>query len=180
MQVISQIEPLKEILRSIRTDGRSIGFVPTMGALHAGHLSLIQTSIKDNSITVASVYVNPTQFNDMLDLKNYPRDIERDKEMLSSVGCDIVFVPSDSEMYPSPDVRAFDFGSMGEVMEGVHRPGHFNGVAQIVSKLFDIVEPDTAYFGQKDFQQLAIIRKLASDFNYNIKIVGCAIVRDRY
>jgi len=149
-----------------------------MGALHQGHLSLLGISSGNNDMVVASIYVNPAQFNDPNDLKNYPRDTEKDLRMLESTGCSIVFLPDDDEMYPEPDTRVFEFGEMGQIMEGKQRPGHFNGVAQIVTKLFDIVQPHRAYFGQKDFQQLAIIRKLVSDLDYPIEIVPCPIVRE--
>lgn len=179
MQVINQISQLKKLLDSGRQEGKSIGFVPTMGALHQGHLSLVKESVKNNPITVVSIFVNPSQFNDKSDLRNYPRDLKKDLQLLGKTSCDIIFAPSDSEMYPEKDTRTFEFGKMGSVMEGEHRPGHFNGVAQIVSKLFDAVEPNKAYFGQKDFQQLAIIRKMVSDYKYPIQIVGCPIVREK-
>jgi pantoate--beta-alanine ligase len=179
MQIIYQISVLKESLQPFRKMGSSIGFVPTMGALHEGHLSLMRACVKSNDCAVASIYVNPTQFNDKNDLRNYPRNPERDCEMLRQAGCNIVFIPGDDEMYPIPDNRIFDFGFMGNVMEGKHRPGHFNGVAQIVTKLFDAVSPDNAYFGQKDFQQLAIVRKLVADMNYAINVVACPIVREK-
>lgn len=178
MHIIKNISDLKKALLPFREKGASIGFVPTMGALHKGHLSLIQECISTDDISVASIYVNPTQFNDREDLQRYPRDLGRDCETLRKEHCDFVFAPSDAEMYPQPDNRIFNFGAMGTIMEGIHRPGHFNGVAQIVTRLFDIVEPGRAYFGQKDFQQLAIIRKLVSDMNYTIHIVACPIIRE--
>lgn len=177
MQIESKISAIQNILDKKRSEG-SIGFVPTMGALHNGHLSLIKESVKENSYTVASVFVNPTQFNDKSDLDRYPRDLDKDCEMLESAGCDLVFAPDAQEMYPEPDNRSFDFGLLETVMEGKHRPGHFNGVGQVVSKFFDYVKPDKAYFGLKDFQQLAIIKKLVSDFNYPVEIVSCAIIRE--
>lgn len=157
---------------------KKIGFVPTMGALHQGHISLVKESLKNNDITVVSIFVNPTQFNDKGDFEKYPRTIEKDSELLGSVGVDIVFVPSDKEIYPEPDTRQFDFGLLDKVMEGEHRPGHFNGVAQIVSRLFDIVKPNNAYFGEKDFQQLAIIRAMVKQMNLPVTIVGMPIVRE--
>jgi len=178
MQIIDNIRDLRCTLEPFVTGTKKIGFVPTMGALHAGHISLIENSIKYCEITVASIYVNPTQFNDKNDLKNYPRNLESDCKMLENAGCNIVFTPLDAEMYPTPDNRVFDFGSMANVMEGKHRPGHFNGVGQIVTKLFDAVKPDFAFFGQKDFQQLAIIRKLVKDFNYPLEIIACPIIRE--
>lgn len=156
----------------------SVGFVPTMGALHRGHISLVEKAKKENGLVVVSIFVNPTQFNDPGDLQRYPRNFEADLKLLEPTGCDFVFAPEVNEIYPEPDTRVFDFGRMGEVMEGKFRPGHFNGVAQVVSKLFDIVNPDKAYFGQKDFQQLAIIKKLAKDFYPSIVIVPCPIVRE--
>jgi pantoate--beta-alanine ligase len=178
MQIISNIYDLRLALAPYKTGLQKIGFVPTMGALHSGHLSLVAKSLSKDSVTVASIYVNPTQFNDKNDLKKYPRDLEGDCEMLENAGCQIVFTPTDEEMYPEPDNRVFDFGLMGSVMEGKHRPGHFNGVAQIVTKLFDAVQPDNAYFGQKDFQQLSIIRKLVKDLRYQINIEACPIIRE--
>lgn len=161
-----------------REKGAILGFVPTMGALHAGHLSLMQKCVSSDDVSIASIYVNPTQFNDKNDLQRYPRNLDHDCEMLREEGCSFVFTPTDREMYPEPDRRIFDFGIMGEIMEGKHRPGHFNGVAQIVTRLFEAVEPDNAYFGQKDFQQLAIIRKLVNDLHYKINIVECPIIRE--
>jgi len=178
MQKIKHIPELNRLLGQYRDQGAKIGFVPTMGALHQGHLSLISACVKSNDINVASIYVNPTQFNDKNDLKNYPRNPEKDLKLLESAGCNVIFIPDDDEMYPEKDLRKFDFGLMGEIMEGKMRPGHFNGVAQIVTKLFDAVKPHRAYFGQKDFQQLAIIRKLVNDFHYPIEIIACPIIRE--
>ena len=178
MHIFKHISDLKKALLPFREKGAHIGFVPTMGALHKGHLSLIHECVSTDDVSVASIYVNPTQFNNREDLQRYPRDLGRDCEMLRNAHCDFVFVPSDAEMYPEPDTRVFDFGTMGMIMEGIYRPGHFNGVAQIVTRLFDIVEPGRAYFGQKDFQQLAIIRKLVSNLNYTIDIVACPIIRE--
>ena len=149
-----------------------------MGALHDGHLSLLKQCHAENNISVVSIYVNPTQFNDRNDFQNYPRNFQNDIVLLEENGCDILFLPDDKEMYPEPDIREFDFGAMGLVMEGKYRPGHFNGVAQIVTKLFDAVSPNRAYFGRKDFQQLAIIRKITTDYNYPIEIVECPIIRE--
>lgn len=160
-------------------EGKKVGLVPTMGALHEGHASLVRRSVKENDVTVVSVFVNPTQFNDKNDLKNYPRTLDADCELLESVGADIVFAPSVEEVYPEEDTRVFDFSPLDKVMEGKYRPGHFNGVAQIVSKLFDMVEPDRAYFGEKDFQQLAIIRELVAQEGYEIDIRPCPIVREK-
>lgn len=177
MITISKIKELQNLIRSCKEKG-SVGFVPTMGALHDGHLSLVKQSIKENTTTVVSIYVNPTQFNDKNDLKRYPRDLDSDTKLLEPTGCDIIFAPDTKEMYPEPDTRTFNFGALETVMEGQHRPGHFNGVGQIVSKLFEAVMPDKAYFGLKDFQQLAVIRKLVADNNYTIEIVPCPIARE--
>jgi pantoate--beta-alanine ligase len=178
MEVYTHIEDLQSALKPFRSKDKIIGYVPTMGALHKGHLSLVQQSIENTDITVVSIYVNPTQFNDKNDLNNYPRVLKRDCELLEASGCQVVFTPTDKEMYPEPDNRIFEMGQLSTIMEGKHRPGHFNGVAQIVSKLFDSVQPHIAFFGQKDFQQLAIIRKLVKDYKYSIKIQACAIIRE--
>jgi pantoate--beta-alanine ligase len=158
-----------------------IGFVPTMGALHEGHLSLAAEAVKNCPVTVVSIFVNPTQFNDKEDLKNYPRTEEKDIELLKRIlrENDLVFIPSVKEIYPGEDKRIFNFGQLENVMEGVHRPGHFNGVAQVVSRLFDIVGPDFAFFGQKDFQQLTIIKDLVRQTGNRVKIVGCPIIREK-
>jgi pantoate--beta-alanine ligase len=177
MQVIKTISQLQEALATYRGK-QKIGFIPTMGALHKGHISLVKRSVEDENVSVVSIYVNPSQFNDANDLKRYPRNLEADCELLKTTHCEFVFAPSDNEMYPLPDTRKFNFDSLETVMEGKFRPGHFNGVGQIVSKLFDCVQPDKAYFGLKDFQQLAIIKKLVEDYNYPIEIVPCEIVRE--
>jgi pantoate--beta-alanine ligase len=157
------------------------GFVPTMGALHQGHLSLVDRATNECPLVVVSIFVNPTQFNDREDLKNYPRPIEQDLEMLSDAlrENDIVFTPPVEEIYPVEDKRIFDFGNLDKVMEGLHRPGHFNGVGQVLTRLFEIVNPDFAYFGQKDFQQLTIVRELVRQKGYKINIVSCPIIRER-
>lgn len=160
----------------LRRDG-SVGLVPTMGALHEGHISLVTKCKSENRTCVVSIFVNPTQFNDKKDLQNYPRTESADCDMLERAGCDIVFMPSAEEVYPSVDNREFTFGGLENYMEGPSRPGHFNGVAQVVSKLFDFVKPDKAYFGEKDFQQLAIIRRMTKDLALPIEIVGCPIMR---
>jgi pantoate--beta-alanine ligase len=156
------------------------GFVPTMGALHNGHISLVETAMRSCGMVTVSIFVNPTQFNDKEDLKNYPRTIDSDLELLGKVmrEKDIVFIPDVHEIYPEEDKRMFNFGHLNKVMEGTHRPGHFNGVAQVVSRLFDIVKPDIAFFGQKDFQQLTIIRELVRQTGNRVKIVGCPIIRE--
>lgn len=176
MQIITTKSELCKSLTN--STGIRIGFVPTMGALHQGHLSLVMRSKRENEVTVVSIFVNPTQFNDSRDLEKYPRTLDADINLLSQVGCDIVFAPTVDEMYPEKDTRIFHFGTLETVMEGRHRPGHFNGVAQIVSKLFDAVQPHIAYFGEKDFQQLAIIREMVKQLNYTITIAGCPIVRE--
>ncbi len=178
VKIITTIAELKNVLEDYRSEGKKIGLVPTMGALHEGHASLVRRSVAENEITVVSDFVNPTQFNDKNDLQNYPRTMEADCTLLSREGADYVFAPSVEEMYPEPDTRVFDFTPLDKVMEGPNRPGHFNGVAQIVSKLFYAVEPDRAYFGEKDFQQLAIIRMMTEQLNLNIEIIGCPIVRE--
>jgi pantoate--beta-alanine ligase len=178
MEVIHTEDLLTGKTISLREAGMSIGFVPTMGALHEGHLSLVRRSKSQNNFTVVSVFVNPTQFNDRLDLKKYPRMPEKDLDMLRTTGCDVVFMPDEKEIYPEPDTREFDFGGLDKVMEGKHRPGHFNGVAQVVTRLFDLVKPHRAYFGLKDFQQVTIIKKVITDLHYPVEIIPCPIVRD--
>ncbi|MCQ2066911.1 MAG: pantoate--beta-alanine ligase [Bacteroidaceae bacterium] len=178
MKIINTISELKQVLGQARSEGWSVGLVPTMGALHEGHASLVRRSVGENDVTVVSDFVNPTQFNDKNDLKNYPRTLDADCALLDKIGAQYVFAPSVEEMYPEPDTRQFDFTPLDKVMEGIHRPGHFNGVAQIVSKLFYAVEPDRAYFGEKDFQQLAIIREMVRQLNLKVQIVGCPIVRE--
>lgn len=159
--------------------GYTIGFVPTMGAIHEGHLSLVRNSVQENDITVVSVFVNPKQFNNPEDLEKYPRNTEKDLQLLKNTGCDIVFVPAVKEIYPDKEQESFSFGHFEEVMEGKHRPGHFNGVAQVVSRLFRMVKPTKAYFGNKDFQQVAIIKKMVDMFDFQIEIVACPIVREK-
>ena len=178
MQKHNKIDKLQAEVRLHKSNNKKIGFVPTMGALHEGHLSLINIAKKHSDIIVVSLFVNPTQFNDPGDYEKYPRNMSKDMEMLKAAGTDIVFAPSEKEIYPEEDNRKFDFGALEKVMEGKHRPGHFNGVAQVVSRLFDIVEPDIAVFGEKDFQQLAIIRKMVKDYNYPVKIMGAPIIRE--
>lgn len=179
MIVVETVDKLRAFLAAARAEGKSIGLVPTMGALHEGHASLVKRSVEENDVTVVSVFVNPTQFNDKGDLERYPRTLDADCALLSSLGANYVFAPSVEEVYPEPDTRVFDFAPLDKVMEGVYRPGHFNGVAQIVSKLFMYVEPDRAYFGEKDFQQLAIIREMVRQLGFKLQIVGCPIVREK-
>lgn len=178
MKIFLKKVPLAAEIKLLRESGKKIGFVPTMGALHEGHLSLVRISREQNDVTVVSIFVNPTQFNDKNDLERYPRMPEKDQAMLRSAGCDIIFMPDEREVYPEPDTRIFDFGGLDGIMEGKHRPGHFNGVAQVVTRLFDMVNPHRAYFGLKDFQQLAIIRRLVKDLNYPVEIMSCPIVRE--
>ena len=178
MKVITTILETKIFLSEHRLQGKSVGFVPTMGALHRGHVSLVDKAVSENDIVVVSIFVNPTQFNDKSDLKHYPRTPETDIILLEKSGVHCIFMPSEQEIYPEPDTRIFDFGLLDKVMEGEHRPGHFNGVAQVVSRLFDIVQPHRAYFGQKDFQQLAIIRKMVKLLNLKIDIIACPIIRE--
>lgn len=178
MKVVNTVQELKAELAAFRSEGKKIGLVPTMGALHAGHASLVGRSVKENDVTVVSVFVNPTQFNDKKDLETYPRTLEADCRLLESMGADIVFAPSAEEVYPEPDTRTFSYPPTDTVMEGTFRPGHFNGVCQIVSKLFSYVEPDKAYFGEKDFQQIAVVKAMVKDLNIPVEICPCKIVRE--
>ncbi len=178
MTTVNTVKELEKILDAARQNGQAIGLVPTMGALHAGHASLVSRSVKENDITVVSVFVNPTQFNDKTDLANYPRTLEADCQLLESLGADIVFAPSVEEIYPEPDTRSFSFPPIDKVMEGERRPGHFNGVCQIVSKLFYMVKPLRAYFGEKDFQQIAVVRAMVKSLGIDVEICPCPIVRE--
>lgn len=177
MILVRTVSELKSVLKS---SGKAdlVGFVPTMGALHKGHLSLVQNAVDENPLVVVSIFVNPTQFNDSKDLDRYPRTLVADMKLLETTGCQIVFAPDVTEIYPEPDTRKFDFGQLDKVMEGKHRPGHFNGVAQVVSKLFEMVQPQKAYFGLKDFQQLAVIKNMVKQLNLSIEIVPCPIIRE--
>ena len=178
MKVLKRIVDLQNALFEVRKQGKSVGLVPTMGALHEGHASLVRQSVKENDVTVVSVFVNPTQFNDKNDLKNYPRDLEADCRLLESCHADFVLAPSVEEMYPTPDTRHFEYPPVSTVMEGAHRPGHFNGVCQVVSRLFYIVRPDRAYFGEKDWQQIAVVKAMVRHLGLPVQIVECPIVRD--
>lgn len=178
VEIIKTQKGLAQALDSLRLCGKTIGLVPTMGALHDGHASLVKRSVQENDVTVVSVFVNPTQFNDKRDLDNYPRDIDSDTALLESLNADIAFVPSVEEMYPEADNRIFSYPPIDTVMEGARRPGHFNGVCQIVSKLFYAVKPTRAYFGEKDFQQIAVIRAMVEDMQLPVKICPCPIVRE--
>ena len=178
MEIVKTIKALNEKLFSARNSGKSIGLVPTMGALHAGHASLIRRSVSENDITVVSDFVNPTQFNDQNDLLRYPRTFEADCQLVEAIGADYIFYPSVEEMYPEADTRTFSYPPNDSVMEGPRRPGHFNGVCQIVSKLFYAVNPDRAYFGEKDFQQIAVIKAMVADLKIPVTICPCPIVRE--
>lgn len=178
MEIIRTASQLKELADKARAEHKSVGLVPTMGALHKGHLSLVERARRENDIVIVSVFVNPTQFNNANDLATYPRTEEADCSLLEEAGVDIAFIPTVEEMYPEPDTRQFDLGPVAEVMEGPMRPGHFNGVAQIVSKLFYLARPVRAYFGEKDFQQIAVIRRMAEIENFDIEIVACPIKRE--
>ena len=178
MKIINTVAALQQAVTEAKQQGLSVGLVPTMGALHEGHASLIRQSVAENQLTVVSVFVNPTQFNDPKDLQHYPRTFEADAQLIASLGGDVVFAPSVEEVYPKEDTRVFAYPPIDTVMEGARRPGHFNGVCQIVSKLFDMVSPDKAYFGEKDFQQIAVVRAMMRDLGYKFQLVPCPIVRE--
>lgn len=181
MKIISDPRKLKTEIDSFRKSGLKIGFVPTMGALHSGHITLVENSVRENDVTVVSIFVNPTQFNNVDDLKKYPRDLNKDADLLSKAGCNLIFAPEPADIYSDNELNerfSFDFEGLDKVMEGKFRPGHFNGVVQIVSKLFTLVEPHKAYFGEKDFQQLAIIHLMVRKMGFNVEIVDCKIVRE--
>lgn len=179
MKLCKKIVELQNELFEVRKQGKSIGLVPTMGALHEGHLSLVKRCIAENDITVVSVFLNPTQFNDKKDLERYPQNLDADCKLLETCGADYVFAPAVDEMYPIPDTRHFEFPPITTVMEGAHRPGHFNGVCQIVSRLFYITRPDAAYFGEKDWQQVAVIKQLVKSLDLKIRIVECDLIREK-
>ena len=178
MEIISKVDELRKQVANLRAGGKSVGLVPTMGALHEGHQSLVERARRENDIVVVSVFLNPTQFNNKEDLRTYPRNAEADAALLESCGVDIAFMPTVEDIYPEPDTRVFNLGPVAEVMEGAKRPGHFNGVCQIVSKLFMIVEPTRAYFGEKDFQQIAVVRAMIKQLDLNLEIVPCPCVRE--
>jgi len=178
MKLLKTVRELQLVLAEERKSDHTIGFVPTMGALHPGHLALVGQAVAENDVAIVSIFVNPTQFNNPNDLLHYPRTLEADCRLLDDAGATIVFAPAVEEIYPEPDTRAFDFGTLATVMEGKFRPGHFNGVAQVVSRLFDIVKPDRAYFGEKDFQQLAIIRAMVKQLHLPVEIISHPIVRE--
>lgn len=177
MLVFEKVNDLQSYLKN--NTGKSIGFVPTMGALHNGHLSLIKASQQKSDITVCSIFVNPIQFNKKEDLDNYPRHVEVDINKLKGVGCDVVFIPSVDDMYPTQQFKHYEFGKLGDVMEGEHRPGHFNGVGNVIERFFEIIQPDYAFFGEKDFQQLAIVKELTRQLNIKTQIIGCPIYREQ-
>ena len=178
MKLCKKIVELQNELFEVRKKGQSVGLVPTMGALHDGHVSLVKRSIAENNVTIVSVFLNPTQFNDKKDLERYPQNLDADCELLEKCGADYVFAPTVKEMYPVPDKRRFDFPPVTSVMEGAHRPGHFNGVCQVVSRLFYITKPDAAYFGEKDWQQIAVTKQLVKSLGLKIKIVECELIRE--
>jgi pantoate--beta-alanine ligase len=179
MITFSKIADTQTFLYKQKTNGLKIGFVPTMGALHEGHLELMRRAKQENDILVVSIFVNPIQFNNKEDLKKYPRNLNRDAELLKSVDCDVLFAPDNNDMYPEGQIiKSYDFGNIEHIMEGSSRPGHFNGVGVVVSRLFEICIPHNAYFGEKDFQQLAIIKKLVDIENTPVNIIPCAIVRE--
>jgi pantoate--beta-alanine ligase len=178
MEVFTSVPAFRHFIQQQRAAGKTIGFVPTMGALHEGHISLLKSAYSENDIAVCSIFVNPTQFNNAADLEKYPRTLEADTALLLAAGCSAAFAPSVQEMYPEPAAMTFDFGSLETVMEGASRPGHFNGVGLVVSKLFNIVQPDKAYFGQKDLQQVAVIKRLVSDLSFQLELVICPTVRE--
>jgi pantoate--beta-alanine ligase len=178
MRIFEKVVDLQNELFEVHRQGKTVGLVPTMGALHDGHASLVRQSVQQNDVTVVSVFLNPTQFNDKGDLDRYPRTLDADCKLVEACGADYVFAPSVSEMYPTPDTRHFEFPPQSTVMEGAKRPGHFNGVCQVVSRLFYITRPNRAYFGEKDWQQIAVVKRLVDFINMNIEIVECPIVRD--
>ena len=178
MNIYKTAEELRSFVTEERKQGHRIAFVPTMGALHEGHLSLVRRALKENDCCIVSVFVNPTQFNKPRDLETYPRTLDADSHLLASIGTTALFVPEVETIYPEPDTRVFHVGAVAEVMEGKYRPGHFNGVMQVVSRLFDLVQPDCAYFGEKDFQQIAVLRAMAREIKSPVEIIACPIVRE--
>ncbi len=178
MKIVAKIEELQLFLTEKRAEGKKIGFVPTMGALHLGHISLIKESKKTTDLTVCSIFVNPTQFNDKNDLERYPRMPKQDAELLEGAGCDILFLPEVNEIYPQTDTRIFNFGYLDTVLEATFRPGHYNGVAQVVSRLFDIIMPTKAFFGIKDYQQVMVVKAMVKQLNLSVEIVASPILRD--
>lgn len=178
MLIVHKISELQLQLQHERQQGHSVGLVPTMGALHEGHASLVRRSVSENDVTVVSIFLNPTQFNDKKDLERYPRTLEADCELLEQCGAQITFAPSVEEIYPEPDTRKFSYPPTDSVMEGAMRPGHFNGVCQIVSKLFSYTNPDRVYLGEKDYQQIAVIKRMVDDLGFKLEIVPCPVIRE--
>jgi pantoate--beta-alanine ligase len=178
MEIFEEISPLRAFLKGVRIQGKTCGLVPTMGALHQGHISLLETAKRENSLTICSIYVNPTQFNNAGDLASYPRAYDNDCQLLEKVGCDVLFCPSNKTMYPDEPILGFDFGHLNQVMEGRFRPGHFSGVALVVAKLLNIVQPDRAYFGQKDWQQLTIVSRMVSELKINTEVRSVPTTRE--
>ena len=178
MNIYKTAEELRSFVTEERKQGHRIAFVPTMGALHEGHLSLVRRALKENDCCIVSVFVNPTQFNNPRDLETYPRTLDADSRLLASIGTTALFAPEVETIYPEPDTRVFHVGAVAEVMEGKYRPGHFNGVMQVVSRLFDLAQPDCAYFGEKDFQQIAVLRAMAREIKSPVEIIACPIVRE--
>ena len=178
MQILTTVAGLQAYTEQARQAGQRVGLVPTMGALHAGHIQLVQAARAECNEVIATIFVNPTQFNNADDFRLYPRVPEADVALLEPAGCTALFVPSVEEMYPRPTVLRFDFGALEQVMEGAHRPGHFNGVATVVSKLFHLARPHRAYFGQKDWQQVAVVKQLAADLSFDLEIVACPTIRE--
>jgi len=179
MLIFTKIVDLQAFVRQIKNLNQSLGFVPTMGALHNGHISLIEASQKNCQITICSIFVNPTQFNDKKDLERYPRTPDKDIQLLEKANCSALFLPDADEIYPKPEEKTnFDFGNLDKLLEGKFRPGHFNGVAQVVNRLFELVTPDKAFFGSKDFQQVLIVKALVNKLNLNITIISCPILRE--
>lgn len=178
MLVLHKIDEIKAVISKEKAKNKTIGFVPTMGALHQGHISLINYSKKETDITVCSIFVNPTQFNNPSDLKHYPRTPEADIKLLEVAGCDVLYMPEVSDVYPENDIRKFDFGYLDTILEGATRPGHFNGVGQVVSILLEGVKPDKAYFGSKDYQQVMVVKSLVKQLNLPVEIIACPILRE--
>jgi pantoate--beta-alanine ligase len=178
MQIFTTLRSLRDFIISAKAAGKSIGFVPTMGALHEGHASLVRRAVTENEVVIGSIFVNPIQFNNAEDLAKYPRTLEEDCQILKELGCNAVFAPSVEEMYPVKPELTLNFGALEQVMEGALRPGHFNGVGIVLSRLFNWVQPDTAYFGQKDFQQVAIVKRLIRDLGFPVQLVVCATLRE--
>lgn len=178
MQLLRTPREIQDYTYKQRLNSSIIGFIPTMGALHAGHISLIHASKRENDLTICSVFVNPTQFNEPADFQKYPRQVESDLKKLEDAGCDLAFVPAVNDIYPAPDTTNYDLGTVSTVIEGAHRPGHFNGVASVVKRLLELVHPHNAYFGLKDYQQYLVIQKLVNAYNLDVNIVGCPILRE--